>query len=377
MPKSKATIWIIVLVVVIIVGLFWWKNNAQGNVVKVGFIGPLTGNGAVYGEPFRNVVALAVDEINTSGGVSGKKLQVIYEDGKCTGTDAANAMNKLVSVDGVQVVLGGFCTGESAAIAPIATANKVALLSPGSTGPTLTGISPYFFRDCPSASTQSQVFAQIAFNGKKWKKIAVAVEQTDFATGVYNVFNQAFSQLGGTVTEEAFTSDTTDFRSILLKLKGANPDALFIDTQASKEASIIVKQMQDIGWKPHLILSNSITGDPKFLSDNKNFIDGALTAKFGIDATNPKFVHLIDAYKQKYGSEPAYEDYAQTDYDAVYLLRDAISQVGYDGSRIADWLRTVKNWPGASGQITMLANGDRDVSQIPQIVQNGVLVPTN
>ena len=239
----------------------------------------------------------------------------------------------------------------------------------------MTGASPFFSRDCPSTATQSTVFAQIAFNEKHWKKVAVLYEQTDFAAGAYDVFQKEFSKLGGAITEESFSPDTTDFRSMLLKLRVANDDALLIITQSSKEGDPIMQQMQNIGWKPNLILSNAMTGDSKFLSDNKNFIEGALTAKFGLDANNPKYISLLSAYKQKYDSVPVPEGYAQTEYDAVYLLRDAISRVGNNGEKISQWLRTVKDWQGVSGNITMLANGDRDISQIPQVIKNGVLMP--
>ena len=144
MSRSKLVLWLVGIVAVVVVGLLWWKNETQGNVIKVGFIGPLTGNSANFGETYRNVVAMAVDEINASDGINGKKLEVIYEDGKCDGTDAVNAMNKLVNVDGVQAVLGGFCTGESVAIIPIANASKVALLSSGSTGADLDRREPIF-----------------------------------------------------------------------------------------------------------------------------------------------------------------------------------------------------------------------------------------
>ena len=102
--------------IVVVVGLVWWgvsKNSGSGNVIKIGFIGPLTGDAAAYGESAQNIVQLAVSDINAAGGVSGKQVQVIYEDGACNGTTAADAMQKLANVDGVQAILGGYCSAES------------------------------------------------------------------------------------------------------------------------------------------------------------------------------------------------------------------------------------------------------------------------
>ena len=148
--------------------------------IVVGFISPLTGDAATYGEPGQKVTQLAVAEINNAGGINGRELQVIYEDGKCNGKDAASAMQKLVNVDKVQAVLGGFCSGESLAAAPIANANKVLLFSPGSSSPDLTEAGPYFFRNYPSDESQGKVLAEVAYNTKEWKKVGVIQEQLDY-----------------------------------------------------------------------------------------------------------------------------------------------------------------------------------------------------
>src|SRR5262249_40877175 len=149
------------------IGLVWWgiaRNSASANTIKIGWIGPLTGSVAAYGEAGQNVTQLAVDQINASGGINGKQIQVIYEDGACDGTTAANAMQKLATVDQVQIVWGGFCSAESLAAVPIATQDKVLLFSMGSSNPKLTGISPYFFRDYPSDNSEGSVLADAAWN---------------------------------------------------------------------------------------------------------------------------------------------------------------------------------------------------------------------
>src|SRR6266404_612420 len=183
---NKATKWIVGVIVVVLV--VWaivaaqkkTKNESAmtGNQVasdsyKVGVLLPLTGDAATYGEGGRNIFQMATDEINGSGGVNGKKLELIIEDSKCNGQDASNAMQKLVSVDKVQIVLGGFCSGETLAAEPIAESNKVALFSPGSSSPKLTNIGKYFSRDYPSDASQGSVLADVAYNKNSWKKVAI------------------------------------------------------------------------------------------------------------------------------------------------------------------------------------------------------------
>jgi len=375
--NNKAVTGVIVLIVVVLGAwyLFANKGGIGEGPVKVGVIMPLTGDSAKYGEPGQRVMQIALEEVNAAGGVNGHSIELIFEDGKCTGAGATSALQKLISVDKVAVVIGGFCSGESMAIVPVATDAKVALLSPGSTAPKLTGMSKYFARNYPSASSQGSALAEIAYNDKGWKKVAFLQEQTDYALGVYTAFSDTFTKLGGTVTKEEFPTETTDFRSLITKAREQGADALFIDVQAAPAADRILTQMGDIGWKPELIVSNIVVGDPEILKNKKDVLEGTLSAQYVADPLNPKFAKLLSTYEAKYGSELPYQSYAQAEYDAIYLVRDAVAAVGYDGTKLANWFHSsVKGWDGASGSVTIGADGDPTAGFNPQVVRNGVPV---
>ncbi len=373
----------IISVIVVILALIWvgytlFNELHNGSYIdksnesiKLGFIAPLSGDAAVYGEPTRNIVAMAVEEINNAGGINGKKLEVIYEDGKCNGNDGARAAQKLVNVDHVQIILGGWCSSESLAAVPVAEAGKVALFSFASSSPELTGKSPYFFRDYPSDATQGKVLADLA-TAKGWKNIAFIQEQTDYALGVYTTFSGNFQ---GKINKEEFPTETTDFRSILTKLKATKSNALFIDSQTPAVAERILKQVKELGWHPALLINDAISGDPKTVADNKDMLEGAFTAQFGVDPANPKFQSMIAAYKAKYGEEPPYQSYAQTEYDSVYITRDGLLAVGNNGQKFAQWSRTIKDWSGASGSVTIQSNGDMAGGHVLKVIHNGEVGP--
>lgn len=340
--------------------------------IKIGFMGPLSGDAAVYGEPFRNMVDLAINEINVAGGINGAQLTPIYEDAKCTGKDATNAAQKLINSDGVKIIVGPFCSSESLATIPVAEAGQVAILSPGSSSPDLTGKSRFYSRDYPSDATQGKVLADAAYTIKKWNNVVMIQEQSDYPLGIYKAFSSSFEQLGGKkVAKEEFPTATTDFRSMLTKLKALKPDALFIDTQTPANAERILKQLKDLKWMPKLIINDALSGDPKTVETHKTILEGALAAEFGVDANNPKFQSMLTAYKAKYGVDVPYQSYAQTEYDAVYIIRDALLAVGNDGAKIADWLKTVKDWDGASGKVTIGADGDRVGGHVLKVIKAG------
>ena len=125
-------------------------GNVTKETIRIGAIGPFTGDAAVYGQSEKNAIELAVQEINLDGGINGKKLEVIYEDGKCNGMDAATAAQKLINVDKVDIILGGVCSGETLAIAPLAEANEVLVFSSFSSSPDVTNAGDFIFLVCCS-----------------------------------------------------------------------------------------------------------------------------------------------------------------------------------------------------------------------------------
>lgn len=383
---NNTTKWIIgvVIAIVVIIGVVMANKNGDSKTsintntgstqssgpVKVGVILPLTGDAAAYGEPMRNAMTLALEDVNKDGGINGNNIDLIYEDGKCTGKDAASAASKLINVDKVQVIIGGFCSSESLAALPVAETAKVALFSGGSSSPDLTGKSHFFFRNYPSDASQGKVLAELAMK-RGIKKVAFIQEQLDYPLGIYKAFSGRFQELQGTVIKEEFPSNATDFRSSLTKLRSQNPDALFIDTQTGAGAERILKQLADLQWKPQLFLTDATVADAKAMEGNKAQVEGAFAAEFSTNPTNPLHMHLAESYKTKYGTEMPYASYTQTLYDAVLMVRDAIKTVGNDGSKIADWSRTVKDWPGASGKVTIGPDGDRAGGHIAKIVRGG------
>ena len=382
----KAIIWVVVLGVVAWAGYALLgsqpatptdgtevaTSTVPAEPIKVGFMGPLSGDAAAYGEPMRNIVDIAITEINAAGGVNGAQLIPIYEDAKCNGKDATAAAQKLTNVDGVKIILGGFCSSESLAGIPVVEAGQIALFSPASSSPDLTGKSRFFSRDYPSDATQGKVLADAAYNVKKWKNVVMIQEQLDYPLGIYNAFSSAFEQLGGKkVVKEEFPTSATDFRSILSKLKAMKPDAIFVNAQTPAAASRILKQIGDLKWKVGVIVNDVVAGDTKTLDANKTILEGALAAEFGTDANNAKFQNLLASYKAKYGVDMPFQSYGQTEYDAVYILRDALMAVGNDGAKIADWLKTVNNWQGASGSVTIGADGDRVGGHVLKVIKDG------
>jgi branched-chain amino acid transport system substrate-binding protein len=367
----KKTIGVVIAIIIIIVIVsLTGSSSKESGPIRIGHIAPLTGDAASYGEPARNITQMAVDEINAAGGINGRPIEMIYEDGKCKGDVAASAAQKLVNVDGVQAIIGGICSGETLAAIPVVEAKKVVLISPGASSPDLTGKSPYFFRNYPSDSSQGIAIAQSAYE-KGYRKVGFVQEQTDYALGVYKSFSGKFQELGGTIIKEEVPTTVKEFRSQITKLKGENVDAIFVDMQTPALSEIFLEQLKQLAVNKPLLVNDIIMGNPGLITKYKTQLEGALGAEFGVDMNNPKFQKMAADYKAKYNVDVPYQSYAQTEYDAVYILRDAIVAVGYNGEKIAAWGRNLKGWQGATGSVTIGSDGDLVGGHRAEIIKNG------
>lgn len=344
----------------------------QKTPIKIGFLHPMTGDAKHYGEVMHNTAQLAIDQVNAAGGVGGRLIELAVEDGKCSERDAASAMQRLVDGGGVTVVLGGFCSGESLAAIPIAAEGRVALFSSGSSSPDLTGKSPYFMRDYPSDALQGSMLADEALK-RGWKKIVVMQEQLDYPAGIFKAFSEKFEQGGGAIVKEEFLTTHTDFRPVLVTARAAKPDALFIDSQTSASGERVLKQVTEMRWSIPLLVTESFVADAATVMAQKDALEGVLAAGILVDETNEKFQRLVVAYKEKYGVDLPLRPYAQSEYDAVFLIRDALAAVGEDGEKIANYLRSTIDWQGASGSVTIGGDGDRVGGYALMTVRDGTV----
>ena len=120
------------------------------------------------------------------------------------------------------------------------------------------------------------------------------------------------------------------------------------------------------------MVSSVVFEDVNVVANNTKALEGAVGAEFLVDIENIKFNAMADSYKANYNTDIVYSNYAQAEYDAVYMLHDAIVAVGYDGTKLAGWLRSVKDWGGASGEITIdPATGDRTSGYVTKVTKSG------
>ncbi|MBI4450055.1 ABC transporter substrate-binding protein [Candidatus Uhrbacteria bacterium] len=360
--NKRALGWLVAIIVV--VGIIYTVAKrpagpvALAGEVTIGAVFPLTGDAAAYGEPLQRSVQLAADEINRTGGVGGKALKVLFQDGKCAGPDATNAIQQLVNVDRVQFVIGGACSGETLAMAPIVNEKKVVLISPSATSPDITTKGgDYVFRTAPSDAFQGRVAAEYAYAKLEKRKAAVISESTDYAQGLSRVFIRRFGELGGAVaTDEKFNPGETNFQAIVTKALRANPDVIYLVPQAPAAGLNIMKQLRNQGATAQLLAGEVLAGRDT-VKDNAEAMEGLIATETAVDESVPATRAFLDVYRAKHG-EPPFPGYQSGAYDITFLARDAFAGGATTGEAIQAWLAGLGDRSGALGTYRFDGNGD-------------------
>ena len=210
-------------------------GDAKGDTIKIGANLELSGEVASYGQSISEGMELAIEEINASGGVDGKKIKVVKVDNKSDNAEAASAATRLTSQENVLAIIGAATSGNTIAQAQIANDTKTILLSPSGTAPNVTenedgSINEYVFRTSYIDPFQGTVAANFAAKELGVKTAAIYSDSaSDYAKGLAAAFKETFQKAGGKiVAEESYVAGDTDFRSTLTRIKSANPEFVFI-----------------------------------------------------------------------------------------------------------------------------------------------------
>lgn len=364
-----------VIVTLIVIAVIVWavsisKQPKNSSPITVGVITPITGDAASLGEFLKNVTDMAVLKVNNEGGVNGRPINLIYEDDQCNPSKSTSAAQKLISVDGVEVIIGSSCSGAVASFLPMTTQNKVFVFSGAATSPTLTNTSSLFARTVPSDASQGQALADYAIR-KGLKKVAIVQEITDYSVSIGNAFAASYTSDKGKILKEEYASQTTDFRTLLLKLKAQNPDAILLIPASPATAVRLIGDYQKLQWNTQILTNDMFSSNSELVASNKAILEGAITAEQKQGPEAEAYVNFKNEYKQKYGKDLPYETYAQAQYDLIHILRDGLKEVGNDAEKLAAWVRTVKNYPGFSGGITIGSDGDRIGGHTLKVIKNG------
>ena len=339
-------------------------ETTTGDIV-VGMYGSLTGDGASFGQSSREGTELAVDELNSAGGLlGGRKIKLLVEDDQSKPEEASNAVTKLVTQDKVIAVLGEVASRRSLAAAPVCQKYMVPMISPSSTNERVTQVGDYIFRVCFIDPFQGEVLAKFAYNDLKARKVAILKDiQQDYSVGLTDSIVKHFTALGGQVLDPvSYSTGDADFKAILTQVRSQKPDAVFA-TGYYPEAAIIARQARELGMKMPLLGGDGWVGDA--LKNGREALNNSFISNhYSADNPDPVVQNFVKAYHARFDKEP--DAIAALAYDAVKVLAEAMTRANStDGQKLRDALAT-SDVAGVTGRLKI--NAKRDVDK-PAVIQ--------
>lgn len=321
--------------------------------IKIGEITPLTGGASSFGQSMAKGIDLAVEEVNAKGGILDKKVVLIKEDGKSEPAESANAAKKLIEQDGVVAIIGETASSNSLAVAPIAQASRVPMVTPTSTNPQVTEVGDYIFRVCFIDPFQGVMMSKFAVDTLKVKKAAIFTDVTsDYSKGLAEVFKANFTKLGGDiVAEESYVQKDTDFNAQLTKIKAAKPEVIFIPGYYT-EVGLIAKQARQLGLTQALLGADG-WDSPKLTEIAGNATNNSFFSNhYSTEDKDPVIQEFVAKFQKKYNQDP--DAFAVLGYEAAMMLLDSIKRAGtVDKAAIRDALAATKDFQGVTGKISI------------------------
>lgn len=326
------------------------------DTIKIGALYNLTGGLSSLDGPSLNGAKLAAKQVNETGGLLGKKVELIAFDTKTDQQETAKAAQRILT-EGIVAGIGQSDTTFVMAAAPLFQEKGIPFATSGATHPMLPQwVGNHMFMTPFGDDDQSYAIADYAYDKLGARNVVVWTDNSmDFTKALSKFFIERFEERGGKVINKGvFMMGDTDFSAQIARLQATDPkpDALFASAIPS-EAGLIVKQVREQGLEMPIVSGDgfdtelvSTTPGPELA--NKVYFS---THTYRAD-DRPEVQKFIKDYTAEYGREPE-NAFAPLGYDAFNLVADAIKRAGSaEPAKIRDALEATRGFKGVTGEIS-------------------------
>lgn len=326
----------------------------EENPVKVGFFAPLTGTQASFGKDAIQGAQLAVDSINTAGGLFGRPVKLILKDTQSREEETVTVVREMAE-ENLPVIIGEIASDRTIAAAAVAQELGLPMISPGATHGSITATGDFIFRVCYADPFQGIVMSKFARSIDVQKAAILFDEGDPYSAGLAAAFREDFTSNSGTITKEAtYKAGDRDFAAQLATLKDTQPEIIFLPSYFTDAAQIITQARKEGIDMP--FLGTDGWDSPEFLKIGGSAVDNTYFANhFSHEEGSERVVDFSAQFSEKYGHEPP--PLAALSYDAVMLAARALGTAGNeDRMLIRQALAETKDFHGVTGTITFDEN---------------------
>jgi len=333
--------------------LFVGAAQAQ---IKLAVAGPITGANAAFGAQLVQGTTQAVEDINKAGGILGQKIEVELGDDVSDPKQGVSVANKFVG-DGVKFVVGHFNSGVTIPASDVYSENGILFITPSATNPKVTDRKLWdAFRTCGRDDQQGMVWAELARDQLKGKKIAVVHDKTTYGKGLADAALDNMHKFGvKEVLYEGVNTGEKDYSAIVSKIKASGADYLMWGGLHT-EGGLIVRQMRDQGMNTVMISGDGIT-DSEFASIGGAGVEGTLMTFGPEPRNNPNAKDAVASFRAK-GFDP--QGYTLYSYAAVQIIQQAAEKAkSVDPKKVAEVMHSGIPFHTVIGDISYDKKGDR------------------
>ena len=295
-------------------------SAASGDTIKVGVLGPLTGDVSVYGQAVVNGATLYLKQVNANGGINGKQIEILTEDEQGDETQAVNCFTKLVD-EGITALVGDVTTAPTLAVAAESADYNMPMVTASATAEAVTydaetdTVNANVFRATFTDPYQGVHMADYAYEKLGYTEAAVIFEKgADYNEGLAENFINEFEAKGGTIVDdESYSKGDVDFKTQLTTIMGKNPQVVFCPNYY-EDVSKILKQARDIGMTCPFLGGDGWDGLEGYATADQ-LKDAYFCANYA-KGSNSDFEN---AYKEEYGKEYP-NGFAPLGYDAAMTV---------------------------------------------------------
>jgi branched-chain amino acid transport system substrate-binding protein len=346
-----------------IAALLTSAGAAAAQDIKIGVLPPFTGAFASIGQVIKIALDMRAAEINAAGGILGRKVVLVYEDGESNPAVATQRAEKLFQVDKVDFLTGTVHSGVTLAVGQVAERNNRLVATTVSFSNAITGerCSPNVFRVNPSAGMQASALALWVADFKKGAKIYYLGPDYEMGRSTITEFKKEAEKLGATTAGEVYAPlNAKDFSQFFGQMRAARPDVLYIATGGTDSVRLL-SQLKEYGLTNMKLIGNSAA----VTSDN---LDAMGTAAEGF-VTPGNYSVLIDtpankAFVPKFRAAAKIDPnlYAADTYTVLDFYKAAAEKAGsIDTDKLRAAMRDL-SWEGVAGKKTIRA-GDHQAIQ--------------
>ncbi|MBE1444517.1 urea ABC transporter substrate-binding protein [Paenibacillus sp. OAS669] len=303
------------------------SDAGKDDTIPVGILHSLTGTMSISEVSVKDAELMAIEEINKAGGVLGKQLKPIIEDGASDWPTFAEKTKKLLQKDKAAVIFGGWTSASRKAVLPVVEQNKGLFFYPVQ----YEGLeaSPNIFYT--GATTNQQIVPAVTWLlQNKGKKFFLLGSDYVFPRTANKIIKEQLKAEGGTLIAEEYTPlGHTDYNTIISKIKKEKPDVVFNTLNGDSNVAFF-KQLKDAGitFKDLTTLSVSIA-EEEIRGIGASVLEGHYTAWNYYQTTDtPENKKFVEAYKAKYGKDRVTDDPIEAGYFGVYLWAEAVKKAG-------------------------------------------------